>query len=134
MSSSKDYVTIIGIDNPSVAIRSGLTAQVQIEARVPGVLMVPVQCVVEVAKKNYVITLRDGEWGYKEVKLGLSNDKQVIVEEARRGKNLSAGPAGTKVRSTSPGCPKKTLKGKAKTTSRPKANRKMAAEARCPAQ
>lgn len=117
MSSSKDYVTIIGIDNPSVAIRSGLTAQVQIEAqRVPDVLMVPVQCVVEVAKKNYVITLRDGEWGYKEVKLGLSNDKQVIVEEGlEEGEELVSGARRYKSKVHFPGMPKgENLEGESK--------------------
>ncbi|MBO7679491.1 MAG: hypothetical protein J6S75_07460, partial [Thermoguttaceae bacterium] len=109
MSSSKDYVTIIDIDNPSDKIRSGLTAQVQIEAqRIPDVLMVPVQCIVEVAKKTYVITYGNGQWGYKEVKLGLSNDKQVIIEEGlSEGDQVVSGARQYKSKVHFPGMPDK---------------------------
>lgn len=109
MSSSKDYATIIDIDNPSPEIRSGLTAQVLIEAtRVPDVLMVPVQCIIEVAKKTYVITYNDGDWGYKEVKLGLSNDKQVIIEEGlEEGEQVVSGARQYKSKVHFPGQPKK---------------------------
>lgn len=110
MSSSKDYVTIIDIDNPSDKIRSGLTAQVQIEAqRIDDVLMVPVQCIVEVAKKNYVITHADGQWGFKEVKLGPSNDKQVVIEEGlSEGDQVVSGARQYKNKVHFPGMPKKT--------------------------
>ena len=109
MSSSKDYVTIIDIDNPSDKIRSGLTAQVQIEAqRIPDVLMVPVQCIVEVAKKTYVITYSNGQWGCKEVKLGLSNDKQVIIEEGLgEGEQVVSGARQYKSKVHFPGMPEK---------------------------
>ncbi|MCR5358709.1 MAG: HlyD family efflux transporter periplasmic adaptor subunit [Thermoguttaceae bacterium] len=110
MSSSKDYVTIIDIDNPSDNIRSGLTAQVQIEAqRIDDVLMVPVQCIVEVAKKNYVITYADGQWGFKEVKLGPSNDKQVVIEEGlSEGDQVVSGARQYKNKVHFPGMSKKT--------------------------
>ena len=113
MSSSKDYVTIIDIDNPSDKIRSGLTAQVQVEARrIPDVLMVPVQCIVEVAGKNYVITYEDGQWGYKEIKLGLSNDKQVIVEEGlAEGDRVVSGARQYKNKVHFPGMPEKKKDG-----------------------
>lgn len=110
MSSSKDYVTIIDIDNPSDKIRSGLTAQVQIEAqRIDDVLMVPVQCIVEVAKKNYVITYADGQWGFKEVRLGPSNDKQVVIEEGlSEGDQVVSGARQYKNKVHFPGMSKKT--------------------------
>ena len=109
MSSSKDYVTIIDIDNPSDKIRSGLTAQVQIEAqRIADVLMLPVQCIVEVAKKDYVITYSGGQWGYKEVKIGLSNDKQVIIEEGlSEGDQVVSGARQYKNKVHFPGMPVK---------------------------
>ena len=117
MSSSKDYVTIIDIDNPSDKIRSGLTAQVQIEAqRIDDVLMVPVQCIVEVAKKNYVITYADGQWGFKEVKLGPSNDKQVVIEEGlSEGDQVVSGARQYKNKVHFPGMPKKTESEEEKT-------------------
>ncbi|MDO5308040.1 MAG: HlyD family efflux transporter periplasmic adaptor subunit [Planctomycetia bacterium] len=80
MSSAKDYVTLVKIKEDVEELRSGLTAQVRIIAdEQTDVLMVPVQCVTEYGKKTYCITYTDGKWGYKEVLLGASNEKQVIV-------------------------------------------------------
>lgn len=80
MSSAKDYVTLVKINEDIPELRSGLTAQVSIVAdEQEDVLMVPVQCVTEFGKKTYCITYNDGVWGYKEVLLGASNEKQVIV-------------------------------------------------------
>ena len=82
MSSAKDYVTLVKIEDDIPELRSGLTAQVRIIAdQQEDVLMVPVQCVTEVGKKTYCITYNDGVWGYKEVVLGASNEKQVIILE-----------------------------------------------------
>ncbi len=79
MSSAKDYVTLVKIKEDIPELRSGLTAQVRIIAdEQENVLMVPVQCVVEFGNKTYCLTY-DGEWGYKEVLLGASNEKQVII-------------------------------------------------------
>ena len=80
MSSAKDYVTLVKIEEDIPELRSGLTAQVRIVAdEQENVLMVPVQCVTEYGKKNYCITYDNGVWGYKEVLLGESNEKQVII-------------------------------------------------------
>lgn len=82
MSSAKDYVTIVKIDNSVPEIRSGLTAEVKIVSQeIKDVLMLPVQCIVEVNGRNYVVQYREKSWSCKEVKIGLSNDKQVIIEE-----------------------------------------------------
>ena len=81
MSSSKDYVTIVKIDNSVPEIRSGLTAEVKITSqRIEDVLMLPVQCIIEVTGKKFVLKHDESGWQAKEVKLGLSNDKQVIIE------------------------------------------------------
>ncbi len=80
MSSAKDYVTLVKIKEDIPELRSGLTAQVRIIAdEQKDVLMVPVQCVTEYGKKTYCVTYKDGVWGCKEVLLGASNEKQVIV-------------------------------------------------------
>ncbi len=80
MSSAKDYVTLVKIKDELEELRSGLTAQVRIIAdRQENVLMVPVHCVTEYGKKTYCLTFNNGVWGYKEVLLGASNEKQVIV-------------------------------------------------------
>ncbi len=80
MSSAKDYVTIVKINEDVDELRAGLTAQVRIVAdEQPDVLMVPVHCVTEYGTKTYCITYENGVWGYKEVLLGESNEKQVII-------------------------------------------------------
>ena len=82
MSSAKDYVCIVRLDDGAEDIRSGLTAEVKVIAqKIPNVLMLPVQCVVEVNGRNYVLQCSNRVWSCKEVRLGLSNDKQVIIEE-----------------------------------------------------
>ena len=83
MSSAKDYVTIVkilGSQDEIASLRAGLTAEVRIIAdRQENVLMVPVQCVLENNGKTYCLTYNDGVWGCKEVLLGASNEKQVII-------------------------------------------------------
>ena len=80
MSSAKDYVTLVKINENIEELRSGLTAQVRIIAdEQKDVLMVPVHCVTEYGNKTYCVTYKDGVWGYKEVLLGASNEKQIIV-------------------------------------------------------
>lgn len=82
MSSAKDYVCIVRLDDGAEDIRSGLTAEVKVIAqKIPNVLMLPVQCVVEVNGRSYVLQCSNRQWSCKEVRLGLSNDKQVIIEE-----------------------------------------------------
>ena len=83
MSSAKDYVTLVKIMEDDIEeLRSGLTAQVRIIAdEQHDVLMVPVHCVTEFGNKTYCVTYNDGVWGCKEVLLGASNEKQVIVLE-----------------------------------------------------
>lgn len=82
MSSAKDYVTLVKINEDIPELRSGLTAQVRIIAdQQENVLTVPVQCVTEYGQKTYCVTYKDGVWGYKEVLLGASNEKQVVVLE-----------------------------------------------------
>ncbi len=93
MSSAKDYVCIVKIDNPIPEIRSGLTAEVKITSeKIPDVLMVPVQSIIEVHGKNYVIQHNNKEWSCKEVLIGLTNDKQVIIKEGlQEGERVISG-------------------------------------------
>ncbi len=84
MSSAKDYVTMVKINEELPELRSGLTAQVRIIAKEQkDALMVPVQCVLEYDSKNYCLTYNGekGEWGCKEVWLGDSNEKQVVIKK-----------------------------------------------------
>lgn len=82
MSSAKDYVTMVKINEELPELRSGLTAQVRIIAKEEkDALMIPVQCVVEYDSKKYCLTYNEGVWGYKEVWLGDSNEKQVVIKK-----------------------------------------------------
>lgn len=82
MSSAKDYVTMVKINEELPELRSGLTAQVRIIAKEQkDALMVPVQCVLEYDSKNYCLTYNEGVWGCKEVWLGDSNEKQVVIKK-----------------------------------------------------
>ena len=82
MSSAKDYVTMVKINEELPELRSGLTAQVRIIAKEQkDALMVPVQCVLEYDSKKYCLTYNEGVWGCKEVWLGDSNEKQVVIKK-----------------------------------------------------
>ncbi|MDD3588182.1 MAG: efflux RND transporter periplasmic adaptor subunit, partial [Thermoguttaceae bacterium] len=80
MSSAKDYVTLIRIDGPTDDLRAGLTAEIRVIAeKIDNVLMLPIQAVVEINRKTYCLQNHDGVWNYKEVLLGPTNDKQVVI-------------------------------------------------------
>lgn len=79
----KEYEAKVRIENPPPGLRPGFTAQVRIRvAEVPNVLQVPVQCVIEHGGKYYCLVVKGSEQlEPREVKLGLTNDKTVIIEE-----------------------------------------------------
>lgn len=93
MSSAKDYVTMVKINEELPELRSGLTAQVRIIAKEQkDALMVPVQCVLEYDAKKYCLTYNEGVWGCKEVWLGDSNEKQVVIKKGLdEGENVVSG-------------------------------------------
>jgi len=82
----KEYQTIIEIlglnEGPRKDLRPGLTAEVKIRvAELPDVLQVPIQAVLEHGGVHYcVVPLGDGHWEAREVQIGLSNDKSVVIE------------------------------------------------------
>jgi HlyD family secretion protein len=80
-SNVKEYETIIKILDPSIGLRPGYTAQVKIRVeQLPDVLQVPVQAIIEHGKKDYCV-LRDGTgFRAREVILGSTNDKTVVIE------------------------------------------------------
>lgn len=79
----KEYEAKVRIENPPPGLRPGFTAQVRIRvAEVPNVLQVPVQCVLEHGGKHYCLVVKSpGQLEPREVRLGLTNDKVVIIEE-----------------------------------------------------
>ncbi|MDR3108121.1 MAG: efflux RND transporter periplasmic adaptor subunit [Planctomycetaceae bacterium] len=79
---SKEYMTKVKINEPPAGIKPGLTAEVRIVVNeIPDALTLPVQAVFEYQRKMHVVTYDNGKWGMKEVKIGPTNDKQVVVLE-----------------------------------------------------
>lgn len=78
----KEYEAKVRIENPPPGLRPGFTAQVRIRvAEVPNVLQVPVQCVIEHGGKYYCLVVKgQNQLEPREVRLGLTNDKTVIIE------------------------------------------------------
>ena len=82
----KVYTTHVKIDEPFSGFRPGMTAQVEIlVTEVDNVLSVPVQAVVRYDGKDHVAVKKPGggfEW--RDVELGISNEKYVEVKEGIR--------------------------------------------------
>jgi multidrug efflux pump subunit AcrA (membrane-fusion protein) len=79
-SSIKEYETRITIDKPTEGMRPGLTAEVKIRvAHLTNVVQVPVQSVLEHGDRHYCLLYRAGNWETREVEIGATNDKFVIL-------------------------------------------------------
>ena len=79
----KEYVTIIKINNlpPDAGLKPGMTAQVTIKVKtIPNVLMVPVQSVSQHKSKHYTYVVKDRDVAKREVTIGETNDKYVVIE------------------------------------------------------
>ncbi len=87
-SNVKKYETTIEILNPPAELRPGLTAKVTIDVeRLPDVVRVPLQSVVEHDKRFYaMLRSADGQWQLQEVDVGLHNENMVVIR-----KGLEAG-------------------------------------------
>jgi HlyD family secretion protein len=81
-SSVKNYETIVKIVDASIDLRSGYTAEVKIRVEeLPDVLQVPVQAIIEHGGKHYCLFWKDGHFEAREVTIGSTNDKFVVVKE-----------------------------------------------------
>jgi RND family efflux transporter MFP subunit len=81
-STFKEYATEIEIHDPLEGLRAGMTAQVAIEVQnLDKALQVPLPAVMERDKRFFTLVALDGSrLEAREVVLGLSNDKTVVVE------------------------------------------------------
>lgn len=78
----KEYGTIIRIDGSPPGLRPGLTAEVKILIeRIPGVLQLPVQAVFEHGDKHYCIGPGDDGLEPRELTIGSTNDKTVVIRK-----------------------------------------------------
>jgi hypothetical protein len=82
MGTNKEYGTTVTIDEAPPGLRPGLTAEVRILVeRQNDVLMLPVLAVFQHGRKFYCIVPTEQGLQPREVKLGSSNDKVVIILE-----------------------------------------------------
>ncbi|MHB1037292.1 MAG: HlyD family efflux transporter periplasmic adaptor subunit [Pirellulales bacterium] len=80
-SNVKEYATIIQVQEPFEGLRPGLTAQVKIRIeQMPNVLQVPVQAILEHGGKHYCILPDQMSWETREVSIGSTNDKFVVIQ------------------------------------------------------
>jgi multidrug efflux pump subunit AcrA (membrane-fusion protein) len=79
----KTASTLLDESGNKVQLRPGMTAEVKIRVEtIPNVLQVPVQAIVEHGGKNYCLMYDKATgWSKKEVKIGSTNDKMVVIEE-----------------------------------------------------
>ena len=79
---TKVYKTIVTIDEEVERLKPGMTAVVEIDVdRLRGVLTVPIQSIVQVAKQTYCFVDVGGTPERRTVKLGRTNDKFIQVTE-----------------------------------------------------
>jgi len=81
-SSVKEYETIVRIHGSPPGLRPGLTAEVRIRVDdVADVLQTPVQAIFEHGARYYCVTDENGRWAAREVTLGPTNDKTVVIRD-----------------------------------------------------
>ncbi|WP_010585638.1 efflux RND transporter periplasmic adaptor subunit [Schlesneria paludicola] len=80
---TKEYDAIITITDPPATLKPGMTSQVAIRVETQqDVLQVPVQSVVERTGKHYsIVREQDGKLSLRELSIGSSNEKFIIVKE-----------------------------------------------------
>ncbi len=78
----KEYATFIDVINPPPDIRSGMTAEVRILVdKKSDVLQIPVQAIHEHARLTYCLVKKGDTYETRQVKMGATNDKTVVIEE-----------------------------------------------------
>lgn len=80
--SVKEYETFIKIIGSPVGLKPGLTAAVCIQVEyLTDVVQVPVQAIFEHAGKHYCVVRENNAWKAREVGIGSTNDKVVVIEK-----------------------------------------------------
>ena len=80
--SVKEYETSIKILGSPPGLKPGLTAAVRIQVEfLSNVVQVPVQSVFEHGDKHYCVMRQDDAWVAREVEIGSTNDKFVVIEK-----------------------------------------------------
>ncbi len=76
----KEYETTVEILGSPAGLRPGLNAEVRIRvAHLPDVVQVPVQAVLTHGDKHYCFVRKNDDWEPREVAVGITNDKMLVV-------------------------------------------------------
>jgi len=76
----KEYETLVRVDSPLEGLRPGLSADVRIRVeRLEDQLQVPCQAVFRHGERTYCIAAEGGGWEAREVTLGSTNGKAVVI-------------------------------------------------------
>ncbi len=79
---TKEYATIIRIENPPPRLRSGLTSEVEIVVEdLPSEIQIPVQSVYEHKRTAFCLVKKGDKFETRQLKLGPNNAKSVVVKE-----------------------------------------------------
>ena len=80
--SVKEYETVIKILGSPPGLKPGLTAAVRIQVEyLSDVVQVPVQAIFEHGGKHYCVVHKNNAWKAREVGIGSTNDKVVVIEK-----------------------------------------------------
>jgi multidrug resistance efflux pump len=78
----KEYETTVEIVGSPAGLKTGLNAEVRIRvAQMPSVVQVPVQAVFEHGEKHYCFVRRGDDWELRELEIGDTNDKTIVIRE-----------------------------------------------------
>jgi hypothetical protein len=93
-SNVKEYATYVQIASPPPGMRPGMTAEVAIRVeQLPSALQVPVQAIVERAGKHFVLVENGRSLKSREVAIGSTNDKFVIIKDGLKdGEQVAVNP------------------------------------------
>ena len=89
------YTTEVKIDHPLPGLRPGMTAQVEIMvSELDNVISVPVAAIVQYNGKDHLAVKKaDGGWNWREVNLGVSNERDVEVKQGlKAGEQVAIKP------------------------------------------
>lgn len=92
----KEYKAFVTIDDPSLDLRTGMTAAVTIRCEeIPDALQVPVQAMYAHGNKFYCFVYSGGRLEARQVKAGPTNDKFFVIESGlNEGDQVAMNPRG----------------------------------------
>jgi hypothetical protein len=78
----KEYETIIEILGSPTGLRPGLNAEARIRvAQFPDAVQIPVQAVLTHGERHFCFVRAGDDWDIREIEVGNTNDKTIVVEE-----------------------------------------------------